>query len=93
MVPTILAQGVNLFLVPLYTRVLSPSDYGAIDMLKVFSSLALLVVALEISQAFGRFYVDEKTVKGKKIISSTSLFFTIFTFLCFIVICQLFAPF
>jgi len=92
-VPTILAQGVNLFLVPLYTRVLSPSDYGAIDMLKVLSSLALLVVALEISQAFGRFYVDEKTVKGKKIISSTSLFFTIFTFLCFIVICQLFAPF
>lgn len=92
MLPTILSQGVNLFLVPLYTRVLDPSDYGAIDMLKVFSSLALLVVALEISQAFGLFYSEEKTVNGKKIISSTSLLFTVFTFLVFLLICQVFAP-
>ena len=40
MLPAFLSQGVNLFLVPLYTRVLSPSDYGAIDMLKVFSNMA-----------------------------------------------------
>ena len=93
MLPTILSQGVNLFLVPLYTRVLSPSDYGAIDMLKVFSSLALLVVALEISQSFGLFFSEEKTAKGKKIISSTSLLFTVLTFLVFLLICQLFAPF
>ncbi len=93
MLPTILAQGINFFLVPLYTRVLSPSDYGAIDMLKVFSSLALLVVALEISQGFGRFFVDEKTDSGKKIISSTSLIFTVLTFSIFLLICQLFAPF
>lgn len=93
MLPTILAQGVNFFLVPLYTRVLSPSDYGVIDMLKVFSSLALLVVALEISQGFGRFFVDEKTDSGKKMISSTSLLFTVFTFSIFLLLCQLFAPF
>lgn len=92
MLPTFLSQGVNLFLVPLYTRVLSPADYGAIDMLKVFSGLALLVVALEISQAFGRFYADEETERGKKVISSTSLFFTVLTFLVFLLICQIFAP-
>ena len=92
LIPTLLSQGVGLFLVPLYTRILSPADYGVIDMIKTFSSIACLVVALEISQAYGRFYVEEETISGKKTVSSTALIFTIVTFLIFLLICQIFTP-
>ena len=93
LIPTILSQGVAFFLVPLYTRVLSPADYGAIDMIKTFSSFACLFVALEISQAYGRFYVEEENIEDKKLISSTALTFTILMFLLFLTTCQIFTPF
>ena len=49
-------------------------------MITVFGSLIAVTVALEISQAFSRFYRDEKTDEGKKVLASTALWFTILMF-------------
>src|SRR4051812_13491821 len=38
--------GLSIALLPLFTRVLSPVDYGALDILTVFASFAGVVVAL-----------------------------------------------
>jgi len=86
MLPTVLSQGVNIFLIPLYTRVLSPEDYGALDMLRVFGSICLLVVALEISQAFARFFSDENSREGKIEFASTALWHTVIAFLVFLIL-------
>lgn len=91
-IPTILSTGISLFLVPLYTRVLTPSDYGALDMISVFGSLIALTVALEVSQGVARFYQDEQTDDGRKAFASTALWFTVLMFTAFLIASLAFAP-
>lgn len=91
-IPSILSYGISFFLIPLYTRVLTPTDYGALDMITVFGSLVALTVALEVSQAVARFYQDERTTEGKKVLASTALWFTILMFTAFLIMALAFAP-
>jgi O-antigen/teichoic acid export membrane protein len=91
-IPSILSYGISFFLIPLYTRVLTPSDYGALDMITIFGSLIALTVALEISQGVSRFYLDEKTDDGKKVLVSTALWFTVLMFTAFLIAAFAFAP-
>ena len=72
----ILSRGISVLLVPLYTRVLSPGDYGSLDMLLAFGALVNLVVALEVTQAVARFYPDAATPAEKGSLASTALWFT-----------------
>jgi O-antigen/teichoic acid export membrane protein len=74
---TMLARGLSLILLPFYTRVLSPTDYGIIDILRIFTTLAGLTVALEISQGVARYYADAETGSDKISYASTSLWFTV----------------
>lgn len=90
--PSILSYGISFFLIPLYTRVLTPTDYGALDMITVFGSLVALTVALEVSQGVARFYMDEETTDGKKVLASTALWFTVLTFTAFLIVALAFAP-
>ena len=91
-VPALLSRGLSIFLVPLYTRVLSPVDYGAFDMLMVFGSLANLTVALEVSQGVARFYAAEEDPRKKVQYASTAFWFTLFCYTLFLVVTILLAP-
>lgn len=91
-VPTILSTGISFFLIPLYTRVLTPADYGALDIITVFGSLIALTVALEISQGVARFYQDEETDAGKTRLASTALWFTLVCFTLFLILALIFTP-
>ncbi len=51
---SVLSKGLAIFLLPLYTRVLSPGDYGAYDLLITLGALANVVVALEVAQGLAR---------------------------------------
>ena len=53
---TVLSRGIALLLLPLVTRVLSPAEYGALDMIVTIGVLINLVVPLETSQALARFW-------------------------------------
>jgi O-antigen/teichoic acid export membrane protein len=79
----IIGRGLNLLLVPFYTRVLVPSDYGLIDIATVFLSFVSLTVALEISQALARFLPDAQRDEERVAIASTALFFTVATYAAF----------
>lgn len=74
---SVLSKGLVIFLLPLYTRVLSPSDYGAYDLLITLGALANLVVALEISQGLARFWADTPETDARWRLASTSLWFTV----------------
>lgn len=91
-IPSLLSRGLSIFLVPLYTRALSPSDYGSFDMLIVFGALVNLTVALEISQGVARFYAAEKDENKKVQYASTSLWFSFICYSCFFILTVLFAP-
>lgn len=91
-IPSILSYGMSFFLIPLYTRVLSPSDYGALDLIIAFGLLITYLVGLEVNQGVARLYLDEKTDAGKRSLSSSALLFTIFAFTFFSIIAFAFTP-
>lgn len=70
-----LARGIALMLVPIYTRVLTPSDIGVVDLVALIGNLANLALALEISQAVARYYPAGASHRAAY--ASTALWFTI----------------
>lgn len=84
-IPAIVSRGVAFFLVPLYTRVLSPADYGAFDMFMVFASIVNLTVALEVSQGLARFYADTREADRKVAYASSAFWFTV---ACYCLFCM-----
>ncbi|WP_440946616.1 lipopolysaccharide biosynthesis protein [Methanosarcina sp. T3] len=82
----ILVSVISIFLVPLYTRVFIPADYGIIDILNIVASLLNITISLEISQAVGRFTTDKENKYEKSAYFSTALFFSILAYSIFTII-------
>jgi O-antigen/teichoic acid export membrane protein len=76
MVPSVVSRGLSLILIPFYTRVLSPTDYGSLDLLFVFSSVVNLTIALEVSQGVARFFASENNYDKKIGYASSAFWFT-----------------
>jgi O-antigen/teichoic acid export membrane protein len=76
-IPSLLTRGLGLILVPLYTRVLSPADYGSFDLLTAFAGIVNLTIALEISQGLARFYSETSDQDLRIMYASTTLWFTL----------------
>jgi O-antigen/teichoic acid export membrane protein len=85
-IPSIISRGMSLFLVPLYTRVLSPADYGSLDLLMVFAGIVNLTIALEVSQGIARFYSEEKILERKILYASSGFWFTTFVYIIFAIV-------
>jgi O-antigen/teichoic acid export membrane protein len=85
-IPSILSRGIAIFLLPLYTRVLQPGDYGIVDILTVFASFINLTIALEITQAVGRFLPDANSVREKRMYISSAFSFTLIVYGAFALI-------
>lgn len=86
-----LVRGIQIVLIPVYTRFLSPEEYGAMDYLLVFAALANLTVALEISQGVARQFADTLEPAQRRLYASTALWFTVAAFGLFSVVALLFA--
>lgn len=71
------SRGLSLLVLPIYTRMLAPVDYGALDMITVAASLAMLIVALEIGQALARFHGEVEGTDSRRRMASTALWFAI----------------
>lgn len=94
----LISKGVSIFLLPFYTHVLSPGDYGIVDILAIFFSLVSVTVPLEITQAVARFLADRKGDNLSKdsntiLVSSIGLYFTFFAFGSFLIIGLIFRNF
>lgn len=64
---------IGIFLVPIYTRIFQPTEYGVIDILWTFFNLSLIVISLSLGSALFRFYVTaERGAERKSIATSTS---------------------
>jgi O-antigen/teichoic acid export membrane protein len=79
-ISSLLARGFSLITVPIYTRILSPSDYGALDLLSYTAMLVVLVMGAALDQAVARFYLDATENSEKKRIASTVLIYNLFVF-------------
>lgn len=76
-VSAFLARGLSLITVPIFTRVLTPADYGAFDLLTYLAFLGALVLGAALDQAVARFYLDTQDPEAKIRIPSTALIYTL----------------
>jgi len=63
-------------LLPLYTRYLSPSDYGKVETLIALSTVIGIVLRMGIHSAFFRFYFDSAEPEHRRLVLRTSFWFT-----------------
>jgi O-antigen/teichoic acid export membrane protein len=63
-------------LLPLYTRYLSPSDYGKVETLIALTTVAGIVLRFGIHSAFFRFYFDSPDPAARRLVLRTSFWFT-----------------
>lgn len=90
----ICTQLISFFLLPLYTKILSTSEYGTVDLVLTYTSLFLPIATLALEQSVFRFLIDVRNNQDKKKeYISTSLKYCIFV-LCIleiIIACVYFA--
>jgi len=88
----LLVRGISVILLPFYTRLLTPSDYGVMETIGIAVAFLTTALPLEISQAVGRFYTDSRDEGERRTIASTGLWFTLAVFLIFAIVPLLSAP-
>jgi O-antigen/teichoic acid export membrane protein len=71
----VLSRSIGFFLIPLYTRYLSPADYGVLELLDLTVSLTMLFTSMGVFAAVFRFYAMYESPEEKKEVISTALLF------------------
>jgi O-antigen/teichoic acid export membrane protein len=72
----IVSRVLAVFLLPLYTRYLTPDDLGAVGLLVALTAVLVTILRLGISSAFFRFYFDTDDSRGRRLVVQTSFWFT-----------------
>lgn len=70
---------VAVLLLPLYTRYLNPSDYGAIEALVALSAVVITLLRAAIQNSFFRFYFDAEDEQRRLAVVRTAFWFTMGT--------------
>ena len=84
---------INFFLLPLYTNILSTSEYGLVDLLTTYTSLLTVLVGLQINAGLFRFLVTNRDFKGTlTTICTTSLCFELVCCIVYMTIFLIVSP-
>ncbi len=82
----IAGQFIWIFLVPIYTRIFSPEEYGVIDLVVTVMSFLTLFLYMGLDSATGRYYADSENDRDRRLTASTALsYLTGFAFVVVIV--------
>ena len=84
-VPSVIGRFLNYLLVPIYSRIFLPKEYGIVTELYAYAAFFSIILLYGMETSFFRFYKDKKhkNTSGTIIFSVifTSLVFTLFSFL------------
>src|SRR5215212_7042441 len=72
---SIVARILAVLLLPLYTRYLSPADYGLIETLVALSAVLTALVAQAMKSAFFRFYFDSDEPERRLLVVRTTFWY------------------
>ncbi len=75
LISNLILKGAGFLLLPLYTHLISPSEFGIIFLIQLTASLIAAVVSLSVRATIGRFYFDCKTDSEVSLLYSTILWF------------------
>jgi O-antigen/teichoic acid export membrane protein len=73
----IATRAMGLLLLPVYSRILSPSEYGLFDLVMAAAAIASIAVPLEISLGLARLYPDAASEGQKRRFATTAWLFTL----------------
>lgn len=73
---SLVSRFIAVLLLPVYTRYLTPADYGLIETLIALSAILTVLLAAGVKSAFFRYYFDEKDEAGHRTVIRTSFWFT-----------------
>lgn len=74
MLGDVLRRSVSLIMLPIYTRYLTPEDYGTVELLSMLIDFASIIFGARVGQAVFRYYCTADREEDKKSIISSSLF-------------------
>src|SRR5438045_6937097 len=74
---SVVARVLGVLLLPLYTRYLSPSDYGLIETLVALSAVLTALVAQGMKSAFFRFYFDSAETERRLLVVRTAFWYVL----------------
>lgn len=81
-----LSRGITFLLLPLYTRVLSPSDYGKLELIYLVGMILAILYGFNVKHGYSRIYFYDKQVDFRKTLYSTGQIFNLFCSLLFAII-------
>jgi len=67
----------GLMLIPLYTRYLTPEDYGVLSVANTFTAILAIFIILSLDGAFARFYFDCRNQEEKQRLLSSIVYFVL----------------
>src|SRR5215216_116039 len=74
---SIVARVIGVLLLPLYTRYLTPADYGLIETLVALSAVLTALVAQAMKSAFFRFYFDSVEPERRLLVVRTAFWYVL----------------
>ena len=75
----VISRLIAVFLLPIYTRYLEPSELGAVGVIIAMSAVLVTILRGGISSAFFRFYFDSQEPAHRLLVIRTSFWFTMAT--------------
>lgn len=77
-----ISQLIGFFLLPLYTRYLTPSDYGVLEIFSVTQAILSIIFVMGLNSALFMAYFNYQNEVDRKTVVSTALIFLTATSLC-----------
>lgn len=68
-----LSRAVGFFMIPIYTRYIAPTNYGAMELIEIVTACVTMLVSMGASEAMSRFYYAEKTEEKRNQVVSTTI--------------------
>ncbi|MCD4653897.1 oligosaccharide flippase family protein [bacterium] len=65
-IPGVIGSFIGIFLVPVYTRIFDPSEYGIISLLTVFANLVSMVAVLALDNSAARWFYDTTDIEDRR---------------------------
>jgi len=83
----ILSRAASFLMLPVYTRYLTPADYGILELLEMGVNVVAIFTGVAVSASFFKFYSDYSSWDSKQLVVTTSLITLTAASIFFVVIC------
>ena len=89
-VGTIVSQLVAFIMLPVYTRFLTPKDYGILELINITTGIIGIVVTIGIARALSRYYYEFETQREQnKVVSTTYITYSSIALCCILLLLSL----